>query len=207
MNNELCLRLCCFCICQHMPCWQLPCAVIPPPPPACTAYCLHCVLPQVSHVSLDPLRRDQLAVLPLHRFRAAIVLADEGWGAGDSGEAGKQAQMQMQQQQQAMASPGDVIDQPSVLRQDALMVMVQVGLQRFRVQGFRTQDGVLLLKCCLWIRQRQHLCMCVLARERAHGVQQQRSRGKTQIPTCVFVKPNCWGLKRFLLGADGCCVC
>lgn len=92
---------------------------------------LYCaLLPQVSHVSLDPLRRDQLAVLPLHRFRAAIVLADEGWGAGDSGEAGKQQQMQMQQQQQAMASPGDVIDQPSVLRQDALMVMVQVGAGR-----------------------------------------------------------------------------
>lgn len=100
----------------------MPCAA-----PPCT---LHCVLPQVSHVSLDPLRRDQLAVLPLHRFRAAIVLADEGWGAGDSGEVGKQQQMQMQQQQQAAASPGDVIDQPSVLRQDALMVMVQVGAGR-----------------------------------------------------------------------------
>jgi hypothetical protein len=105
-------------------------------------------------VSFDPLRRDQLAVLPLHRFRAAIVLADEGWGAGDSSsESGKQQQVQ-QQQQQAMASPGDVIDQPSVLRQDALMVMVQVGLTGLKgvsergFRGLRLCAGRAVIHCC-----------------------------------------------------------
>lgn len=70
-------------------------------------------------MSLDPLRRDQLAVLPLHRFRAAIVLADEGWSGSETLEEGLDGQRKT-----IVAS--DVIDQPSVLRQDALMVMVQV---------------------------------------------------------------------------------
>lgn len=78
----------------------------------------------MSHVSIDPLRRDQLAVLPLHRFRAAIVLADEGWC--------NSSEQQLAEEQQPRGggrdeqSAVDVIDQPSVLRQDALMVMVQV---------------------------------------------------------------------------------
>jgi hypothetical protein len=71
-------------------------------------------------VSLDPLRRDQLAVLPLHRFRAAIVLADEGWSGSETLEESMDGRLET-----IVAS--DVIDQPSVLRQDALMVMVQVN--------------------------------------------------------------------------------
>jgi len=71
---------------------------------------------------LDPLRRDQLSVLPLHRFRAAIVLADEGWYSSSEG-GGEERQ---QHDQQGAMDAFDVIDQPSVLRQDALMVMVQV---------------------------------------------------------------------------------
>lgn len=34
---------------------------------------------QVSHVQADPEQRAQLAGLPLSRFRAAVVLADERW--------------------------------------------------------------------------------------------------------------------------------
>jgi hypothetical protein len=89
----------------------------------------------VSHVSLDPLRRDQLAVLPLHRFRAAIVLADEAWSGSETLEEGLDGQRKT-----IVAS--DMIDQPSVLRQDALMVMVQV-----RTNGYVN-----------------HLCVCQGAR-------------------------------------------
>jgi hypothetical protein len=79
--------------------------------------CCYCL--QVSHVMLDPLRRDQLAVLPLHRFRAAIVLADDdGWGTSSEGTDDHTPDQR---------ANTDAIDQPSVLRQDALMVMVQVS--------------------------------------------------------------------------------
>lgn len=72
---------------------------------------------QVSHVLLDPLRRDQLACLPLHRFRAAIVLADEGWCGSEVAD----------ERYADSKTVSDAIDQPSVLTQDALIVMVQVG--------------------------------------------------------------------------------
>lgn len=76
------------------------------------------LLLQVSHVMLDPLRRAQLAALPLHRFRSAIVLADERWASSSS---------ESVEERLADRQPvSDVMDQPSVLRQDALMVMVQV---------------------------------------------------------------------------------
>lgn len=65
---------------------------------------------QVSHVFADPLQRVQLAALPLARFRAAIVLADAKWTDPDMDD----------------SNGIDSIDQPSVLRQDSLMVMVQV---------------------------------------------------------------------------------
>eukprot|EP00775_Hariotina_reticulata_P003585 gene3585-3850_t len=38
---------------------------------------------RVSHVLADPLQRSQLALLPLSRFRAALVLADERWSDPD----------------------------------------------------------------------------------------------------------------------------
>lgn len=65
---------------------------------------------------LDPLRRDQLAMLPLHRFRAAIVLADEGWCGRDAAD----------ERHSSSHTVSDATDQPGVLTQDALMVMVQV---------------------------------------------------------------------------------
>jgi hypothetical protein len=65
---------------------------------------------KVSHVALDPLQRSQLAGLPLGRFRTAVVLADERWVDADGDE----------------SNGIDGVDQPSVLRQDSLMVMVQV---------------------------------------------------------------------------------
>lgn len=64
----------------------------------------------MSHVQADPLQRSQLAALPLARFRAAVVLADERWVDPDMDD----------------SNGIDSIDQPSLLRQDALMVMVQV---------------------------------------------------------------------------------
>jgi hypothetical protein len=73
---------------------------------------------------LDPLRRAQLSELPLHRFRAAIVLADERWSTSSS----ETVEERLADQQLQPIS--DVIDQPSVLRQDALMVMVQVRVSK-----------------------------------------------------------------------------
>jgi hypothetical protein len=65
---------------------------------------------------LDPLRRDQLASLPLHRLRAAIVLADEGWCSSDN----------TYERHTSNPTVSDATDQPGVLTQDALIVMVQV---------------------------------------------------------------------------------
>uniref|UniRef100_A0A383W1D6 Uncharacterized protein n=1 Tax=Tetradesmus obliquus TaxID=3088 RepID=A0A383W1D6_TETOB len=69
---------------------------------------------KVSHVYADPLQRNQLAALPLARFRAAIVLADAVWADPDGDE----------------RNGIDSIDQPSVLRQDSLMVMVQLNIRK-----------------------------------------------------------------------------
>ena len=98
----------------------------------------------MSHIDLDPLRRDQLAVLPLHRFRAAIVLADEGWRSSDA----------VEERQHDEQNAVDVIDQPSVLRQDALMVMVQVrpSMQRCQCNAMQCiclESYILLLTALL----------------------------------------------------------
>eukprot|EP00878_Enallax_costatus_P037607 GHUV01042494.1.p1 GENE.GHUV01042494.1~~GHUV01042494.1.p1 ORF type:complete len:301 (+),score=77.35 GHUV01042494.1:33-935(+) len=69
---------------------------------------------KVSHVQADPLQRHQLAALPLSRFRAAVVLADERWIDPDMDD----------------SNGIDSIDQPSLLRQDALMVMVQLNIRK-----------------------------------------------------------------------------
>lgn len=93
---------------------------------ASLAYKLDCIAThpfdplQVSHVLLDPVRRDQLACLPLHRFRAAIVLADEGWCGNEAAD----------DRYADSKTVSDAIDQPSVLTQDALIVMVQVRKNR-----------------------------------------------------------------------------
>jgi hypothetical protein len=76
----------------------------------------------VSHVQADPLQRVQLAKLPLSRFRAALVLADERWADPDGDD----------------SNGIDGIDEPSVLRQDALMVMVQVMVGEGEGGGHRS---------------------------------------------------------------------
>lgn len=102
------LKVRCHTQVQPLGCMRL-CPAQPPAAAAITP-CRLVGTPQVSHVLADPLQRSQLAALPLGRFRAALVLADERWVDPDLDE----------------SNGIDAIDQPSVLRQDALMVMVQV---------------------------------------------------------------------------------
>lgn len=120
------------------------------PDPLLTSLPRRCLtLLQVSHVMLDPLRRDQLSALPLHRFRAAIVLADERWSTSSS----ETVEERLADQQLQPIS--DVMDQPSVLRQDALMVMVQVRSHHgMLAAGWSWQwsdvcGGIAVCICCM----------------------------------------------------------
>lgn len=103
---------------------------------------------QVSHVMLDPLCRDQLASLPLHRLRAAIVLADEGWCSSDN----------TYQRHANSPTVSDATDQPGVLTQDALSVMVQV--RRHCIQSYLAQTDLTLWlfkrTTSIWFDQTPH---------------------------------------------------
>ncbi len=64
----------------------------------------------MSHVQADPLQRLELATLDLSKFKCAIVLCDERWLDPDNDD----------------LNGIDTLDEPSVLRLDSLMMVVQV---------------------------------------------------------------------------------
>lgn len=68
----------------------------------------------VRHVQLDPLQRSQMTKLDLSSFRCAIVLCDELWVDPDNDD----------------SNGIDTIDEPSVLRLDALVMVVQLNIRK-----------------------------------------------------------------------------
>lgn len=71
-----------------------------------------CGLPplQLSHVMADPVQRAEMSHVDLSEFKCAIVLCDERWMDPDMDD----------------TNGIDTLDQPSVLRLDATMMVVQV---------------------------------------------------------------------------------